>query len=163
MDDKTTVTHEQAKSALVTSVKIETKFTKKIVVLSIIVVIAIVIAIAIAFSSFHESKLEKVADECLQIAGTLEMEKDYFTIDTYPDYLESLDAIEAAVLAPKHQADALEAIKYANEELGFNSFLFDKMLETTALMGRQSEENDKYIVSWTYHPDDGLEVTYEKK
>ena len=30
-------------------------------------------------------------------------------------------------------------------------------------MGRQSEENEKYRVKWSYHPDDGLEVTYEKK
>ena len=29
--------------------------------------------------------------------------------------------------------------------------------------GRQSSENEKYKVSWTYHPDDGLKVTYEKK
>ena len=37
------------------------------------------------------------------------------------------------------------------------------MMKTTALMGRQSAETDKYKVSWTYHPDNGLEVTYEKK
>lgn len=36
------------------------------------------------------------------------------------------------------------------------------MLETSARMGRQREENDKYRVTWTYHPDEGLEVTYEK-
>lgn len=35
-------------------------------------------------------------------------------------------------------------------------------METNALMGRQREENDKYRVSWTYHPNRGLEVTYEK-
>ena len=37
------------------------------------------------------------------------------------------------------------------------------MLKTNALMGRQTEENDKYKVAWSYHPDDGLEVTYSKK
>ena len=37
------------------------------------------------------------------------------------------------------------------------------MMNTSALMGRQVEENDKYKVSWTYHPDDGLTVTYTKK
>ncbi len=30
-------------------------------------------------------------------------------------------------------------------------------------MGQQSEENKKFRVSWTYHPDRGLEVLYEKK
>lgn len=188
MDDKTMVTHEQEKDEPVISVEHETneqeiavddvpltadsteaptkvkfKFTtKKIVVLSIIVVAVIVIA----FAFFHKSKFEKVSDECLQIAGTLSRDEDYFTIDTYPAFLESLESTSAgaaAILAPEYQANALEAIQYANEELGFNSFVYSKMLETTALMGRQSEENDKYKVSWTYHPDDGLEVTYEKK
>ena len=37
------------------------------------------------------------------------------------------------------------------------------MMKTTALMGRQEEETKKYRVSWTYHPDRGLEVTYEEK
>lgn len=74
-----------------------------------------------------------------------------------------MDAISVAYLLPRAQENALEAIKYANKQLGFNGFLYSKMMETTALMGRQSEENDKYKVSWTYHPDEGLEVTYEKK
>ena len=68
----------------------------------------------------------------------------------------------AALLASRTQEKALEAIKYVNKELGFNGSLYNRMLETNAIMGRQSEENDKYRVTWTYHPDEGLEVTYEK-
>ena len=37
------------------------------------------------------------------------------------------------------------------------------MGETRSMDGRQSDENDKYKVTWTYHPDKGLEVMYEKK
>ena len=66
-------------------------------------------------------------------------------------------------MLPSHQESALEAIKYANEELGFGDSVYSDMMNTTALMGRQTEENDKYKVSWTYHPDDGLTVTYTKK
>ena len=47
--------------------------------------------------------------------------------------------------------------------LGFSDSLYQDMLNTSAIMGRQSEENEKYRVKWSYHPDDGLEVTYEKK
>ena len=100
--------------------------------------------------------------------------------DSYPVYT-SFDALEyfaekckqneiylyaiinPAMIAAKDEKNALEAIKYANLELGFSGALYNRMLETNALMGRQTEENDKYKVSWTYHPDDGLEVTYEEK
>lgn len=84
-------------------------------------------------------------------------------IDTLPDEYKNMDATTKALLLPDVQKNALDAIKYANEELGFNGSVYSQMMNTTALMGRQSAENDKYRVSWTYHPDDGLEVTYEKK
>ena len=38
-----------------------------------------------------------------------------------------------------------------------------KMDETTSIQGVQTDENDKYTVRWTYHPDKGLSVTYEVK
>ena len=84
-------------------------------------------------------------------------------IDTYPDAYAKMDDLLQSLLLPDAQDGALKAIRYANEELGFNGSVYSQMMNTTALMGRQSAENDKYRVSWTYHPDDGLEVTYEKK
>lgn len=58
-------------------------------------------------------------------------------------------------------SDAYYAIEKINSELGFSDALLNKMKETNALDGRQTESNDKYTVSWKYHPDNGLEVTYE--
>jgi len=130
--------------------------------LAIIGGIALVV-IAIALIIFIPSKFERVRSECVQIAGMVTGSGDYFTIDTYPDMYENMDEITKSFLSPDWQEGALEAIQYANEEFGFSGAVYSKMMETSALMGRQSEENDKYIVSWTYHPDDGLEVTYEKK
>lgn len=102
--------------------------------------------------------------ECVQIAGSVTGRGDYFIIDTYPeDDVKALDSAVVAMLAPLWQKDALEAIQYANEELGFNGSVYTQMMNTTALTGRQSAETDKYRVSWTYHPSEGLEVTYEKK
>lgn len=135
------------------------KSKKKFVILGIVVVAVI----AVAFALLHESKFEKVRNECVQIAGQVSGGGDHFTIDTYPDTYKNMDPAVAARLLSGTKENALKAIQYANEELGFNGSLYSKMLETTALMGRQSEENNKYKVSWTYHPDDGLEVTYEKK
>ena len=138
----------------------KSKLAKKKVIICGVLIIAV---IAVAFAFLHESKFERVEDECVQIAGMVSGNDGYFTIDTYPDSYKNMDAISVAYLLPRAQENALEAIKYANKQLGFNGFLYSKMMETTALMGRQSEENDKYKVSWTYHPDEGLEVTYEKK
>ena len=56
---------------------------------------------------------------------------------------------------------ALSKIKYINSDLGFSSSVYQEILETRALDGRQTESNDKYTVTWTYHPDDGLEVMYK--
>ena len=59
--------------------------------------------------------------------------------------------------------NAWNAVEEINIELGFSESVFKKMGETRSLDGRQEEENDKYKVSWTYHPNDGLEVMYENK
>ena len=126
-----------------------------------IIAAAVIAVIAIALIIFIPSKFERVRRECVQISGYGIGSGDYFIIDTLPDDCENKDT--SAYLLRQMQENALEAIKYANEELGFNDSVYSKMMNTTALMGRQSAETNKYIVSWTYHPDRGLEVTYEKK
>lgn len=143
-----------------TPVAAKPKFQKKwIAILGVIVVVVI----AVAFAFLHESKFEKVRNKCDDMAIKVSSGDNYFTIDTYPDEFETMDEALADLILPRTQEIALEAIQYANEELGFNGSLYSQMLKTTALMGRQREENDKYKVSWTYQPDEGLEVTYEKK
>lgn len=56
-----------------------------------------------------------------------------------------------------------DLIPTIHKDLGFKSSVEQKMNETTAMQGRQSESNDDYEVSWTYHPDKGLEIMYEVK
>ncbi len=83
----------------------------------------------------------------------------YMTVDTNPtdadsdDWWEFYDAMTAG----------MDFIEKVNGELGFSAALTEKMNTSTWSMGRQSQENDNYIVSWTYHPDKGLEVMYEVK
>ena len=143
-----------------TPVKAKPKMSKKKLA---IIAAAAVAVIAIALIVFIPSKFEQVKNECVHIAGMVTGSGDYFMIDTYPDVYKNMDSTLVSILAPTAQENALEAIRYANEELGFNGSVYSQMMKTTALMGRQSAENDKYKVSWTYHPDEGLEVTYEKK
>ena len=135
------------------------KLSKK----KLIVIAAAVAVIAIAVALLIPSKFERVKSECVQIAGRVVGSGNYFMIDTYPDEYENMDSAMVALLAPSAQENALEAIQYANDALGFNGSVYSQMMKTTALMGRQSAETDKYKVSWTYHPDNGFEVTYEKK
>ena len=122
-----------------------------------------VAAIAVVVTLLIPSKFEQVKNECVQIAGSITGSGDYFIIDTYPDEYEYMNPNVVALLKQDAQENALKAIRYANEELGFNGSVYSQMMNTTALMGRQTAETDKYKVSWTYHPDDGLEVTYEVK
>jgi hypothetical protein len=74
----------------------------------------------------------------------------YLSIDTNPDNLE--DELEV---------DAFYALEDVNAELGFPSSLYKKMGETRSVDGRLSEANDNFTVSWTYHPDNGMEAIYE--
>ncbi len=55
----------------------------------------------------------------------------------------------------------LTKIEDLNEALGLPDSVYQKMLSTRALDGRQTHYADGFTVSWTYHPDDGLEVLYE--
>lgn len=127
-----------------------------------IITAAAVAIIVIVLVILSPSKLEGVRSHCNEMCnayvGMVSGNDDYFMIDTYPDQFEILERPSLMM-----QESALEAIRYANNELGFNGSVYSRMVETSALMGYQSEENNKYKVSWTYHPDEGLEVTYEKK
>lgn len=55
------------------------------------------------------------------------------------------------------------AIQLINEAMELPSSLYNDMLQTTWSMGKQQEtyESIGIKVSWTYHPDKGLEVTYK--
>lgn len=130
--------------------------------LRIIFVVAAVLVIVLVVL-LTPSKFDKVKNECLDIAGTVGSGKNYFSLDTCPDSYENMDDTLKALLLPGVQERTLKAIKHANEALGFPGSVYSDMLSTNAIMGRQTEENSKYKVSWTYHPSRGLEVTYTKK
>ena len=61
-----------------------------------------------------------------------------------------------------YDADALKAVRRINNALGMPDSVIEKMLSTRALDGRQSQTYSGVTVSWTYHPDAGLEIVYER-
>lgn len=82
--------------------------------------------------------------------ATLASDESYLMIDTNPwDFDDYTDT------------DAYYAIKKINDALGLSASVFEKMGQTRAIDGRQTKSFDGGAVSWTYHPDNGLEVLYE--
>lgn len=48
-------------------------------------------------------------------------------------------------------------------EIGTPTYILSNMETTNSLMGRQSDTFDGIDVSWSYHPDNGLDVVVNKK
>lgn len=96
------------------------------------------------------SKLAESAPE----DGTVSVSDDglSMTVDTDPLNISKYNSSEAFTF-----------IQDVNAELGLPDSLYEKMLATRALDGRQTSDYDNVTVSWSYHPDNGLEVIYESK
>lgn len=60
----------------------------------------------------------------------------------------------------KYEKDALQAIIIVNNKLDLPDSVLNKMAHTRSMDGRQVYEGDGIEISWIYHPDNGLEVTY---
>ena len=71
--------------------------------------------------------------------------------DDSDDYWKYIDAYRAVD----------EVLPQVLEELGYSSSVNEKMNHTTWSQGKQTESTDTTTVTWTYHPDKGLEVFFE--
>lgn len=134
-----------------------------VIISSILLVVAIIIVIWFKNTTF-DRLTSNMLHEYPYANNSRAKDDSYMKIDTnpYDKDVDELSFVEATTFE-QTQNDSLKAIKYVNEKLGFSEALYQKMLETTALMGKQTDENKKYKVSWSYHPKSGLEVMYEKK
>ena len=54
----------------------------------------------------------------------------------------------------------LDHIETINKALDLPDWLYEEMLKTRALDGRQKESFDNVTVTWSYHPDQGMEAIY---
>lgn len=85
----------------------------------------------------------------------------YIQIDSNPyDY----DNSDYPYLSTLYLSNAINAIQKINSKLGLPDSLYQQMIKTTALQGLQSKKYSSIgiEVSWSYHPDNGLEVMYSK-
>lgn len=76
----------------------------------------------------------------------------YMTIDNNPLNLKGGSII--------YRDSGLEHVKLTNRSLGLPDWLYKEMLNTRAIDGRQKESFDNVTVTWSYHPNQGLEVIY---
>lgn len=71
-------------------------------------------------------------------------------------------------LSPEHLSltfyagDDFDALEDLLDELGFSPAVIDRMGNTRALDGTQSAEAPHVVATWTYHPDDGLNIVLER-
>lgn len=103
-------------------------------------------------SSILKSAHDVVIEKNSFAATYLNLAKDgsYLEVDTNPEDVEEYLSIEGVT-----------TLKQVNKELNLPDSVFQQMGTTTSLMGRQEYERSNISVSWTYHPDRGLEAIYE--
>jgi hypothetical protein len=90
--------------------------------------------------------------------ATLGSDGSYLKIDTNPNDTDDDDFTYSDYAIMK---GALAAIEQVNEALGLSESVYERMKNTTALQGVQTANGDGVVVTWTYHPDNGLEIMYE--
>ena len=133
----------------------ENKKKKKLpIIIAAVVAIAVVVVIAVVVIPGNSGPdFQEIFDACALDDSYADVASDgsYLTIDTNPNDID--DYIDM---------DAYEKIKHVNDALGLPDSLLETMNHTSASDGRQTEEFENLTVTWKYHPDNGLAVTYKK-
>lgn len=89
--------------------------------------------------------------------------RELFDGSSWNEKLFTISDDESCLTAQNSSSIGIDGIFMMNVKLGFSEALNNKMSTTRAIDGTQNDENDKFKVSWKYHPDSGLQVIYEKK
>lgn len=80
---------------------------------------------------------------------TLGSDKSYLQVDTNPYDIDDY-----------YNATYLEILKSAITALKLPDYIYQRMLKTTAMQGWQEVTANGITVSWTYHPNKGLEAMF---
>ena len=141
------------------------RFLKSKPFIVLVAILVVLISCVVLFFTVSEyARFKRIENAALSIAGEIGTGNNYFKLDTKTSRVpldEMTDFQKSWHL--QQQAKAIEAIKSTNRKLGFDESLYTYMSVTTVSMGTLKKENKKYIVSWTYSHDDGLEVEYQIK
>lgn len=143
-------------NATVEKAKAKGKKTPIIIGAIAAVVVIAVLIIVLGGGGGKKVDFNKIYDEyCSSTWAKVGSDDSYLSIDTNP-----YDNDDDGLAYPA----AYTAIKNVNSALGLPDSLINEMGETTGSDGKQTEtfEEQGITVSWKYHPDKGLEVTYKK-
>ena len=136
--------------------KMDAKKKKTFFTAAAAIAVIVVIFIAVAGSGTKGPDFNDIYDKyCSPTWASVGSDGSYLSIDTNPFDWDD-DGIAFS--------EANTAIKKVNNALGLPDSLYSDMGETSALDGKQSEtfSEQGITVTWKYHPDNGLEVTYKK-
>lgn len=153
--DSEILSSERGTNTLSVDTLMERYEKKKVRVRIMLIIIAAVLLlfVLVAVNSFGNQSFTKLFPDYVTMSWcTMSSDGTWMKLDTNPFNFSSA-----------YSSEAWRGIEKANTKLGFSSAINEKMRTTTWGMGRQTESNDKYTVSWTFHPDQGLEVLYEMK
>lgn len=137
-----------------TKKKPSNKIFKLLIIVGFIVAIIIIVTLMITNKGVNLKKVySKVLEENSAYSKFINIASDnsYIEIDTNPNDSDDY-----------YSAEAWELVKKMNQELGFPESLDNKMAHTRSMDGKQSDKVNDIEVTWTYHPDNGLEIQYTK-
>ena len=114
------------------------------------------------FQAFYDIYRETIQGKSTLSVLSISEDGSYLEIDTNPTNVRQSNILGSAYSETTHQSYADECIQSMHTSLGLPSWLDAEMGNTRAIDGMQKEVFDKVTVTWTYHPDQGLEVMYRK-
>ena len=103
-------------------------------------------------------KKQKEAEEALQ-----KIAKAYAVCTSDRTKLASDKKSISVDSSNQYDVSSLLDISSIISSLGLPDSLYDEMFATNALMGRQSESYEYYDISWSFHPQNGLDVVFKYK
>lgn len=87
------------------------------------------------------------------------IEQALWMCDGDEDTIESGDGGHTIIIDTANEYGSVEGIECVMEELGTSDAIRSQMSSTTAMMGTQTAEQDGLAYSWSYHPDNGVNMT----
>lgn len=122
------------------------------------IVALVIIALVFVFSIGECGKRSKKVDfrdlynkYCVSSWAECPTDNSYLKIDTNP-----YDYDDEGI----YYIEAYYAIEKINKDLGLPESLNSEIDNTTWDHGKQTKKFDNLVISWTYHPDKGLELMY---
>ena len=125
---------------------------KKAKLIAAIIMSALLIVLTSCGKNILKKAYEEIITEYPSAVLCFEISDDgsFVSVDTNPYDMDDYSV-----------SGEFSVIPAFHEKLGLSDYIWEEMLQTSALDGRQTDGNGQIEVSWKYHPDTGLEAIYK--